>query len=163
MKEIPLTKGQVALVDDEDYEALAKFKWHAHKFSQTWCAARNVRGDDGVKRIVLMHRVIMGAPPGADVDHRNHNGCDNRRENLRVCTRQQNLRNQRKRAGKSSRLKGVSLCGQTGRWAAALKVGTKKVWLGRFKTEADAGAAYDRAAREHFGEFACLNEVLRCA
>lgn len=166
MKEIQLTQGQVALVDDEDYEELAKYKWQAtwNKASRTYYARRNWWAGGGSWGTTKMHRAIMGAGDKEEVDHINHNGLDNRRENLRVCTKQQNQRNRRKSAGHSSRFKGVSFSKGKMRWQAYVCVPSavgkgRHRHLGYFAAETDAAAAYDRAARELFGEFACLNGV----
>jgi len=94
MAEIPLTQGMTALVDDADYDHLARKKWHAKRRSNTWYAGTNVR--DGKRyRWVSMHRYITDAPKDTVVDHRDSNGLNNTRDNLRVCTQSQNMRNRR--------------------------------------------------------------------
>ncbi len=166
MRTIQLTQGQVALVDDEDFEELSRFKWFAQwdRESRTYYARRQVRHEDGRQRAISMHRAVTGADPHQKVDHINHNGLDNRRGNLRTCTSSQNLRNMRKRGGCSSRYKGVYYADDTGRWRAyiteprASGIGRRR-HLGYFNSEQDAAGAYDRAARELFGEFALLNGV----
>lgn len=166
MRTITLTKGQVALVDDEDYEALSRFRWHAQargsKASNdgaTFYAMRRV-GPRGAQRHVPMQAAIMHPPIGADVDHRNGDTLDNRRENLRITTVPLNRRNRqpnRTYAGRptSSRYKGVSW--HKGRWEAAIAVGGVRHRLGRFVSEEDAAAAYDRASRELHGDFGRTN------
>ena len=156
MKTIPLTKGQVALVDDEDYPELAKHKWYALKPYCTYYAARRVASVNGRRPLVYMHRVILGAKPGEQCDHLNWNGVDNRRANLRLCTQSQNNQNKPKRRG-SSRYLGVEWDTRRDKWAARIRGGGTRRWLGYFHNEDDAAKAYDRAARELFGEFACLN------
>jgi hypothetical protein len=158
MKEIHLTKGQVALVDDEDYDALARLKWHARwdKCAQTFYAARSVHGPGRKCTTVRMHRQLLGAAPGTMVDHRNHNGLDNRRANLRLCTRAENARNRIKRLGRS-RFKGVVW--NVNAWQASITRDGKVFNLGRFAHEDEAAAAYDLAARELHGEFALANGV----
>jgi len=104
-----------------------------------------------------MHRVITKCKSGEDIDHRNHDGLDNRRLNLRVCSRSQNLQNQRRRSNNTSGFKGVAWCEQTQDWTTAVKVNKKLIWLGHYADKEEAAHAYDAAAREHFGEFACLN------
>jgi hypothetical protein len=108
-REIPLTQGYITIVDDEDYEELARYKWHVHVRTHGPMARRLGKRDaDGKQRSIYMHRQIMQAPLGMDVDHINHDTLDNRRSlNLRVCTRRQNLGNMRKRPGLSSQFKGV--------------------------------------------------------
>jgi hypothetical protein len=162
MRTIVLTKGKVAIVDAEDYATLRGFKWYALFRDGSWHAARTVKRN-GEKRTVYMHRQIMGEPEGMLVDHRNRDGLDNRRENLRVCTKRQNAWNGHRRIrNKTSRFKGVCRqCGRvgaTGRpWRATITVAGRQKYLGWFKTQADAARAYDDAAVFHFGEFARTN------
>ncbi len=108
------------------------------------------------KKTIYMHRQIMHAPKGFDVDHRDHNTLDNRRSNLRVCTRSQNLQNKRPQGGVSE-YKGVRWHTQIRRWHARIKLNGKRTSLGCFTDEVKAAKAYDKAAREMFGEFACTN------
>ena len=99
MKIIPLTRGQYAIVDDEDYEELAKHKWRANysKGNQCFYAERSLKREGKIRRTDTMHRVIMKANPGEEVDHQNHNTLDNRKENLRITTHQTNQKNIRMR------------------------------------------------------------------
>lgn len=152
MKEIPLTKGKVALVDDADYDALAKFKWYAHEsHNDTWYAMRT----DGTKAL-RMHRFILGASAGQDVDHADFNGLNNTRANLRLCTRAQNSAHARRPDQKNFR--GVSPSRfQPNPWRASIRVNTKSLSLGHFKTAEEAARAYDEEARKVWGEFAVLN------
>lgn len=164
MRRILLTRSMSALVDDDDFEALSVFRWFAVKSraNGTYYAKRM----DG-KRWLAMHREIMSAPAGYYVDHINGDGLDNRRANLRVCTNRQNCQNQqrpKRLATKTSRFKGVYLDKRRGSWVARIRAGApdssgaaRKLTLGEFKNEEDAARAYDRAALEHFGEFASLN------
>lgn len=155
-KEIPLTQGQVAIVDDEDYEWLMQWKWYAiyRKNAKLFYAGRTEKGH---KSILLMHRALLKPEPTELVDHVNRNGIDNRRSNLRVCTRSQNAANMKRKSG-SSEYKGVFRTrgrGKPGRkWAAQICVNYKIFNLGRFDTPEEAKAAYDKAALELFGEFA---------
>lgn len=103
MKEIPLTKGKIALVDDTDYDWLIQWKWHAWTAKGKWFAISQEKEGHKMK----MHRLIMNAPDGLQVDHRNHNGLDNRRENLRICTNTENSRNRRIRRDNTTGFKGV--------------------------------------------------------
>lgn len=105
MREIQLTQGKVAIVDDDDYEGLSIHRWYAAKYGRNWYALRS--GSDGK---VYMHRHILGLRKGdpLEVDHKNRESLDNRRENLRACTRQQNTRNRRGRKNTSSKHKGVA-------------------------------------------------------
>lgn len=106
-----------------------------------------------------MHRAITNAPKGMDVDHINGNTRDNRRENLRVCTHAQNLAAGRpaKRANSKSKYNGVGWNKSANQWMARIRINGKLTYLGCFKDETAAARAYDKAAREHFGEFARLN------
>ncbi len=107
-----------------------------------------------------MHRIIMNCPKGMYVDHRNGNGLDNRRCNLRICDRKGNAQNVRKKdtVGLTSKYKGVSLASDSsGRWEVGINVDKKHTYLGRFDSEVDAAKCYDRAAMSNYGEFANLN------
>ena len=155
MREIPLTRGLSAIVDDEDYDEMSRFPWHAVKTpgGSTFYAAR---------RCVRMHNQIMNvSSTGIEVDHENGNGLDNRRSNLRLATRTEQLWNTRRRSDNTSGYKGVSSFRE--RWRAEITVNGRRVHLGLFDDPADAGHAYDAAALEYFGEFACTNAMIRGA
>ena len=158
MKEIPLTRGYVAIVDDSDYADLTQWKWYAHhrKSGAFYAARRRVNGKQGV---VKMHRQILGALPGEDVHHANHKTLDNRRSNITRCTRSQHHASRRKRAGCSSQFKGVHWRRDVGCWRAEIQHNGKKHHLGLHDDEREAARAYNVAALDHFGEFALLNEV----
>jgi hypothetical protein len=156
-KEIKITQGKVAIVDDEDFEYLSKFKWYASSwkgkiYAKTglWVGKRNIH--------VPMHRMIMKANQDEVIDHINGNGLDNRRINLRSCDRQKNQFNQKKRTcAKTSAFKGVHFESRTGRWRASIKVSGKDIKLGRYDLEIDAAHAYDKAAIKYHGSFANVN------
>ncbi len=165
-KTIPLTQGYVTVVDDQDYEALSLRSWRVVvKGGGTIYAVRNADASEraaGSPKNICMHREILGIVYDGSkrVDHRNRDALDNRSDNLRQCSGSQNAANVDKRRGDSaytSRYKGVSYDRRTGRWAARIAPHRGRVWLGRFGTEEEAARAYDRAAREIWGEFACLN------
>ncbi len=154
MKEIPLTQGYVAIVDDEDFPELSKHKWYAVRMRSGVKAACWRNG-----KHLYMHRAIMKAKDGQPVDHRNHNTLDNQRSNIRLCTHSQNRVNQRKRPGCSSRYKGVYWHKGNKRWRAQIEYHGNRRCLRGFINENDAARAYNAAATELFGEFALLNEV----
>lgn len=151
MKSIPLTRGYEAVVDDEDFDRFSDFKWSALVYRDG-----RVRAFRTVNRSsVYLHREIVSARPGEEVDHRNHNTLDNRKENLRKCSHSQNLANRRYTRKTRSGFKGVFP--SQGRWMAKLGENRKQHWLGLFDTPAEAARAYDQKAKEIFGEFALLN------
>lgn len=152
MNAIPLTRGLVALVDDEDYERVAAFgSWSGARYSRSglFYASRASSGTT-----IYMHRFILSASKGEEVDHRNHDGLDNRRSNLRLATKSQNHGNERKTdLPTTSRFKGVSASLKKG-WRAQIMVNGLNRHIGYFVSENDAAAAYAEAARAAFGEFA---------
>jgi hypothetical protein len=151
---IPLTQSQVAFVDAQDYAALSKFKWHAEWQSSTFYAVRKIRRPDGKWRGLYMHRQILGASYDVEIDHKDHNGLNNRRENIRMATPSQNSQNAGARTGSVSGKKGVSLHSKTGLWRARINVDRREYSLGYFRTPEEAHAAYIAAAKEKHGEFA---------
>jgi len=155
MCEIPLTQGKVALVDDQDYEELSKHKWHASKIGKSWYATRTV-GKWPHQKTILMHRQLLNPSPGLECDHINGNGLDNRRCNLRVCTRSQNNMNRRP-SGCTSEFKGVYWNKTNKKWMAQIVFNRHGRGLGCYDDEEEAAYAYDKAARKHFGEFARPN------
>lgn len=153
--EILLNRGRVAVVDEEDYPKVVGYRWTATAGGYVTTQAR--RAD--YSRITLMlHRVVMGLVESDElwVDHRDHDPLNNVRSNLRLATISQNSRNRKGRCDGSSRFKGVSKQGD--RWRAVIYVGGKNLRLGVFCTEEEAAVAYNHAAKEHYGEFAYLNE-----
>lgn len=159
MKKILLTQGQIALVDDCDFEWLNQWKWCASKSYCTFYAIRSDRYPETKKaHTVLMRRLILNAPKGMDVDHRDHFGLNNQRGNLRLCTHRQNIHNSRaNRNSKTSVYKGVSYCKERKKWRACTEFQGKTIHLGRFSEQIEAAKCYDAKARELFGEFACTN------
>lgn len=152
-REIILTRGKVALVDDVDYESVSKYKWYYH--SSGYAGSQIVI--DGKKRYIYMHRQILNCTPTQEIDHVNHNGLDNRRCNLRVCSRAENNRNTRKRTVATSQYKGVLWSKRKKEWLAFITLNGKHNSLGFFESEQDAAKTYDRAVRYYFTDFACTN------
>lgn len=160
MKKIPLSQNQIAIVDDDDYEKINKYKWTADldKRCNKFRARRNIYKKGKNIKSILMHRFIMNCPENMTVDHINHDTLDNRKSNLRICTLQQNCGNQGPRKG-TSKYKGVSWYKQIKKWTAQISYKFKKIRLGYFKTEKEAAQAYNEAAKKYHGKFAYLNEV----
>ena len=174
MRTIPLGlrarkyRGLVALVDDEDYEALAQFRWCVtwELGAQTRYALRKVRLPDGRQITVRMHRQLLNPEVGVEVDHANHDSLDNRRANLRLATSAENHFNQSKqRRATSSVFKGVCWHKARGKWLAQIRFNGDHIHLGLFVDEAEAARAYDSAVVRLFGEFARTNfhGVASCA
>jgi hypothetical protein len=149
---IPLTQGQVAIVDASDYAWLSLYRWHVQKPGGKHYAARRQHN-----KLITMHREIMQPLDGYVVDHIDGDGLNNRRSNLRICTRQQNYCNRAKAPGCSSAYKGVNLHKKTGKYLVSIRFQGQRMYLGCFDDEIEAARAYDRKAFEVFGEFAWLN------
>ncbi len=159
MKQIPLTRGLCAEVDDADYDWLSQWKWFARQAVHTFYAARNFRVAEGNPRTELMHRVILGLQPGdkQESDHRDGRGLNNQRSNLRICSVAQNQQSRRNQKVGTSRYKGVYLHSNYHKWVSRIVVNKKRIHLGCFDSETDAAIVYDLAASKYFGEFALTN------
>lgn len=156
MKQIPLSHGKVALVDDADFESLSAFRWRAlyHRHADKWYAMRSLHRD-GKLTSVMMHRQIMGAPAGIEVDHIDGDGLNNQRStNLRLATSQQNKFNTGRHKNNTSGYKGVSLDKRTGLWEARTMLNRRNIIIGRFPTPLEASRAYTARIAELHGEFA---------
>jgi hypothetical protein len=154
MKKIPLRgkyKGMFAIVDDDDYDRLSCLKWYGHQSGKLIYVANVQKG-----KTILMHRDILGSEKGLDTDHINGNPLDNRKKNLRRCSRQQNLWNRRYDTGKS-KFRGV--CHKGNRWIAQITKDGKTIRVGSFLEEKDAAIAWNKAAEEFYGEYAYVNNV----
>lgn len=153
MKLIPLTQGRFAMVDDSDHDWLSQFKWHAVNDRGIYYAIRS----RDKKR---MHRIILGLTnPKIPCDHRDHNGLNNQRDNIRECTQSQNICNRSPKKNGSSKYLGVSWDKQHKKWRTFIQENKRLKFLGRFHLETDAATAYNNAAKEIHGEFANLNNI----
>lgn len=160
MKKIPLTQGKFALVDDEDFDVLNKFKWCCNNWGY---AMRNIQRN-GIKSAIIMHREIMNTPKGMDTDHIDHNKLNNQKNNLRICTRRENQRNRKKNVNGTSKFKGVYATTEHGYkyYVSHIIVTGKRL----FKTfpqtpegEIEAAKWYNEQAEKHHGEFALFNQI----
>lgn len=155
LKEIKLTQGKVAIVDECDYKYLKHFKWCVSR----GYAMRGVR-ENGRNKSIKMHRVIMGVSDSKiEVDHINNNPLDNRRKNLRLCKHSENMGNQVIRKNNTTGFKGVHWYKSRRRWMAHITIEGKFKNLGYFKDITEAAKAYNKAAKKYFGKFANLNKI----
>lgn len=158
---ITLTQGQLCIVDAQDWPLVKDLKWCAwrpSRTSTTFYAATGYRVGPNKWRTKLMHQIILpDIPPGCVRDHINGIGTDNRRENLRICTRGQNNRNRIGSLSGTSKYRGVSWNTNAGKWVAQIKCDGEQIALGLFAVESEAALAYDDMAIELFGDFARLN------
>jgi len=145
-------KHRYAIVDPEDYEKIAVDDWQLYNNHN--CKYYAARIEDC--KIVFMHRQIMGNPAGKVIDHRNREGLDNRKSNLRLATHSQNNCNRKQIQG-SSKYRGVNYVKNRKKWRAAINYNRIYKHLGFFENEEDAARAYDEAAKIYHGEFATLN------
>lgn len=151
MNIIKLTKGYEAIVDEDNYNELSKYKWYYHNSGY---AIRSIRKNDK-KFTIYMHREILKNEKF--IDHINGNGLDNRKENLRECSHKENIRNRNKQKNNTSGFKGVFWDKNKNVYKAQIKVNQKNIYLGSFTDKEEAAKIYDKAAIKYFGEFARLN------
>lgn len=154
MKLVGLTQYKYAIVDDEDYHRLIKRNWsYAGGYAVT-----KIRTEEGYTTLA-MHKMLMNPQKGFDVDHINHNKLDNRKCNLRICTRSQNKQNQAKQKNNKSGFKGVSWHNKLNKWQALIMVDRHLRHLGYFDEIEDAARAYNLAAKQYHGDYSVLNTV----
>ena len=155
---IPITKDKKAIIDDEDYTLIKSYKWRLFKskYCNHYYALTTVK-----QKTIFMHQLIMNFSSNRNkqIDHINHNGLDNRKNNLRICTRQQNFFNSLKRKKGSSQYKGVCYFKPRNTWQARITYNYKTFCLGYFKKEIDAALAYNKTAQDLFKEYAQLNII----
>lgn len=159
MRDIPLTQGKVALVDDADYDWLNQWKWYAHKARSGGFYAMRRSLENGKYFTIRMHRQILGLEQGDKrySDHQNHNTLNNCRDNIRICTSRQNSMNRESQSNTTSRFKGVSWYKPYKKWVAQICINKKVKNLGYWVIEEVAALRYDMVAIHEFGEFAVLN------
>jgi hypothetical protein len=152
---IPLTKGQTAIVDVEDFDFINQWNWSVSKSTNGFYAAR--KNESG--KMVYMHRLVINCPPGKETDHRSHDTLDNRKQNLRECTHDNNVCNVRISSNNTSGFKGVCWHKKASKWRSAISINDKTKHLGLFASKEEAAKAYDDAAKIYHGSFAQLNYV----
>jgi hypothetical protein len=157
-RRIYLGEGEWTILDAEDYYRFSDFKWGIFADKGKCYVVCNIKLRPGPTSRARLHRELMNAPAGLHVDHRNSDGLDNRRANLRIATHAQNVQNRRKTKSKTSfRFIGVCFDRHRQEWTVHIGHNGRKLWLGRFNNEEDAAKAYDNAAVKYHKEFAHLN------
>ena len=154
MKTINLTQGKVALVDDEDFEELNKYKWFAFKNGNTFYALRSAKTINKKRKVIYMHRVLANTPDGMNTDHKDRDGLNNQKSNLRACTYAENCRNKLKAPNNTSGYKGVHFHKASQKWTAYLRVDKKAISFGYFDSKEMAHQAYVEGVKKHHKEFA---------
>jgi len=160
MKEIQLTQGKVAIVDDEDFEYLNQFKWFANLQGKKFYARTNIPNKKGKRGSMLMHRLILNMLNSKlQVDHLNHYTLDNRKCNIRICTQSDNLKNRMINKNNSTGYKGVVYNKSNKKFIAKIGVNKNIIYIGVFIDPIDAALAYNAAALKYHGEFANINKI----
>lgn len=152
MKKIPLTQGKYAVVDDSDYKLVSGYKWY---FDGKYARRRDYKSGKQIR----MHRQILGDSMQLEVDHANGDGLDNRRSNIRICTRSQNGMNKKIQRNNTSGYRGVSWWSHGNKWKATIRINKKPKHVLYSKDPKEAAEAYNKAALEHYGQFALLNKI----
>ena len=170
-KSIVLLRGEIALVDDEDYERLQEYKWiksyygyvvtnySIYSDGTTSKTHRKKKGIRGRSVSIRMHREILGVSVEQEIDHKDGNPLNNQKENLRICNSAQNKRNQKKRCNCKCKYKGVKVDNRNkiNKWISSITVNYNTIYLGSFSNEEQAAKAHDKSAIKYFGKFARLN------
>jgi len=151
---IPLSGGQVAHIDKEDLDKIKNYGWYAHfdSVGKTFYAVTRTHGTR-----IPMHRLILNADQSVVVDHIDHNGLNNKKSNIRICTQSQNCMNKRTQSNNMSGYRGVSFHKRKNKYQATIMVNRKQIYLGSYDTALEASEAYQAAAKKMFGEFYCIN------
>jgi AP2 domain len=156
---IPLTKKEFSVVDDSDFLLVSQYKWRVSiQRGSKYAMTSFVK--NGKKITLLMHRLILSVKKTDFVDHIDHNGLNNTRRNLRLCSASENQWNQKLHKNNTSGYKGVSFHKPTGKFQALIQFERKKIHIGLFYTKQDAARAYNRMAKRFFGEFAYTNKIV---
>lgn len=160
-KIIKLTQGYTSTIDDEDEEKVEKHSWCVQQYKDKTRNTKIYAKCSMKGTQITLHRFILNPPKGIYIDHINGDGLDNRRSNLRFCTKQDNAANRPKDRikGATSIFKGVYKNKNSGKWIARITVKDKGIYLGCFSVEIDAARAYNEAAIKYFGKFSCLNQL----
>ena len=158
--DVTLRCGHVVQIDEEDVPILIRRAWRAEEYRPGcfYVRALHYLPETKKQKTVYLHREMLGACSDELVDHKDGDGLNCRRSNLRIATRGQNMANTGPNRTNTSGVRGVSRDRETGKWVARIRVNGKTHWLGRFEQIKDAASAYERAARHHFGEFARVSE-----
>lgn len=151
MERVKLTQDKYALIDDEDLKLVSEYKWH---YGNGYAKRR-----DHKSSLCRMHHLILPLKKGYMVDHINGNRLDNRRNNLRLVTKSQNMMNRGLQKNSKSGYMGVSWHKKTKSWRAYIKKDRKQIYLGLYDTKIQAAKAYNEAAKEYHGEFAFFNKI----
>jgi len=159
-KEIILTQGKVAIVDDDMFDYLNQWKWFANLQGKNFYARTNIPNKKGKRGSMLMHRLILNILNSKlQVDHLNHFTLDNRICNIRICSQSDNLKNRKISINNSSGYKGVIHIKRNNKFYAKINVNKKSIYLGLFTNPIDAARAYNDAALKYHGEFANINKI----
>ena len=156
MKEIKLTQGKVALVDDSDFEWLNRSNWY---FNNGYAVRNRWNSTTEKQETMRMHRFILKPSNGFEVDHINHNGLDNQRSNIRIVTSRQNQMNSLIRKDNNSGCKGVSWYKSQNKWRACIMLKGKQKFLGYYSTIKEAATAYNQASVTYYGNFGFRNDL----
>lgn len=155
MKEILIiNSNKIALIDDEDYELVARHNWYEFNYNTVTYVKALIDGE-----FIGMHSIVMPPTLNTTVDHKDHNGLNNQKNNLRLATKSQQNSYRQKFSNNTSGYKGVVYEKSRNAWKATITKDQKTKFLGRFKTVTGAAKAYNIAALEFFGEFAVLNTI----
>ena len=146
MKSVILTQGKMAFIDDEDFDKVSKYKWFAVKNGNTFYAGRYISGTKNPRKKEWMHHLIMGRPDeGYEIDHRDGDGCNNQKVNMRIVTHRINMQNIINSSTPSSKYPGVSWHKLRNKWRSCFNIGNKQIHLGLFDNELDAYNKYKNA------------------